>query len=58
MKDEVKEVRRQQKENLRMKKQFSKGPRGAGGPGAGTRPPGGAGQPKGGQYRGGQQQKK
>ncbi|KAL3068487.1 hypothetical protein niasHS_006527 [Heterodera schachtii] len=57
VKDEVKEVRRQQKDNQRMKKQFAKGAKGAGGPsGGGGRPQQGGRQGAGssrGAYRGG-----
>ncbi|KAL7076854.1 hypothetical protein ACQ4LE_003637 [Meloidogyne hapla] len=45
VKDEVKEVRRQQKDNRAMKRNFAKGARGGGGGGRGGGPkPGGSGQ--------------
>ncbi|CAK5045160.1 unnamed protein product [Meloidogyne enterolobii] len=50
VKDEVKEVRRQQKENRTMKRNFAKGARGGGSGGGGGRPGGG---PKSGGQRGG-----
>ncbi|CAK5034910.1 unnamed protein product [Meloidogyne enterolobii] len=51
VKDEVKEVRRQQKENRTMKRNFAKGARGGGSGGGGGRP--GGGPKSGGGQRGG-----
>jgi hypothetical protein len=44
VKDEVKEVRRQQRENKTMKRNFAKGARGSGRPRGGGPKPGGSGQ--------------
>uniref|UniRef100_A0A915P997 U6 snRNA-associated Sm-like protein LSm4 n=1 Tax=Meloidogyne floridensis TaxID=298350 RepID=A0A915P997_9BILA len=56
VKDEVKEVRRQQKENRTMKRNFAKGARGGGSGGGGGRP--GGGPKSGGQRGGGQHQQR